>query len=94
MEVFVYSRQGNQKLVEEGRQGLEDDLEAFLDGAGEVTGGGSGEVGWNIDLEINTPWPFARRWVPRLCGFLRQWGVPPDTYLMVGQQRVDVFENP
>ena len=78
-EVFIYSKRSSPAL-EEGRGGLEEDLEEFLAGAGEVTGGGGGDRGWNVDLEI---WGDVEPWLERLCQFLRDWGVPGDTYLCI-----------
>jgi len=46
--VFIYSHQ----RPSEPRGDLEDDLDSLLSGAGEVTGGGGGRDGWNIDLSF------------------------------------------
>ncbi len=78
--IYIYSSRSSPALEREGRGGLEDDLEEFLGGAGEVTGGGSGERGWNVDLEVAGD---MEAWIPRLRAFLREWGVPEDTYLKV-----------
>lgn len=76
MTIYIYSSQ----ILREPRGNLEVDLDDFLKDAGEVTGGGGGERGWNIDLEIEgaTGW-----WPSRIADFLWNWGVPLDTYLSV-----------
>ena len=76
--VHIYSAQ----LLSEPRSGLEDDLEEFLGPAGEVTGGGAGATGWNIDLALIDD-ASADDGIERLAAFLREWGVPDDTYLKV-----------
>jgi hypothetical protein len=91
--VFIYSYQ----RLSEPRIDLEDDLEDFLSGAGEVTGGGVGSNGWNIDLELRDD-ADVEHWADRLAGFLRDRGVPKDTFLEITTEgsesrRVDVFAN-
>jgi len=89
--VFLYSSLNTGRLKEEGRSGLEDDLDEFLEGAGETTGGGSGSAGWNVDVELEDHADL-NVWVDRVVLFLRKWQVPEDTVLDVnGQRRVSVF---
>ena len=76
--VYIYST----KPLPEPRGGLEDDLEEFLEGSGEITGGGGGATGWNVDVELYEG-ASAEDWIARLAAFLREWGVPDDTYLKV-----------
>lgn len=90
-EIFVYSGQS----LGEARQDLEDDLEALLGAAGQCTGGGSGEAGWNIDLEVYEA-AALEAWGQRIVAFLRERPVPPDTYLILWpsqdkESRIDVF---
>jgi hypothetical protein len=85
-DIFIYSK----KPLREPRGGLEDDLDDFLEGAGEVTGGGSGTTGWNFDVEIFDESQI-EEWVKRLTTFLKKWKVPKDTYLKIGDRRIDVF---
>jgi hypothetical protein len=98
-DIFIYSSQSSPALQREGRQGLEDDLDEFLAGVGETTGGGSGVGGWNIDLALAEGVP-VEEWAERLVAFLQEWGVPRDTYFHIippdwvqGQKprRIDVF---
>jgi hypothetical protein len=93
-DIYIYSSKSSPALRSEGRGGLEDDLEEFLSAAGEVTGGGAGNTGWNIDLHFHDASEL-EQWLERLAGFLRDWGVPDDTFLdvfvTVGPRRVDVF---
>lgn len=90
-DIFIYSKQP----LEEARQDLEDDLETFLGSAGQCTGGGQGEGGWNIDLEIFRVSDL-EACAARIGEFLRRRPVPQDTYLVLWfsperQSRVDVF---
>ena len=79
-KIYIYSKEFSLAILSEGRDGLEDDLDEFLGEAGETTGGGGGERGWNIDLEVIED---AELWIGRICEFLRNWGVAQDTYLCV-----------
>lgn len=47
-DIFIYSALS----LGYPRGELDDDLEDLLGSAGEVTGAGAGDRGWNIDLEI------------------------------------------
>jgi len=95
IDVCIYSSMD----LREARGGLEDDLEEFLDAFGEVAGGGGGAPGWNIDLELFSDEDLSWN-INELLDFLREWGVPPDTYLTVSQQdnnteqsRYNVFDS-
>lgn len=63
----------------EGRQGLEDDLDDALRdaGLGEVTGGGGGEKGSNIDIEV----PDVEAAISTIRRVLRQASVHPGTII-------------
>jgi hypothetical protein len=96
--IYIYST----RSLKEPRGGLEDDLEDAFGDVLEVTGGGGGIRGWNIDLELADD-ETLEHVLPRLVRFLREWGVPEDTYLNIyppdweeGQEprRVDVFSEP
>ena len=80
-DVYIYSS----LPLREARGGLEDDLEEFLGTTGEVTGGGGGERGWNIDLEISDA--ALPRQIEKIKDFLQEWGVPPDTYFDVWSEQ-------
>jgi hypothetical protein len=82
--IYIYSKQSSPTLEREGRFGLEDDLEAFLAGVGEVTGGGSATkvCQWNIDLELTADAEL-ETWIARISDFLRNWGVPEDTHFVI-----------
>lgn len=77
--VYMYS---SLPLHCDGRDVLEDDPGEFLGTAGEVTGGGSGDRGWNLDLMVFDD-VSVERWIERLTDFLRSWGAPVDTYFQV-----------
>jgi len=89
--IYIYSKQ----RLGEPRGDLEDDLDAFLGGAGEVTGGGGGEAGWNVEVLLDDA-TYAEPWVDRLAEFLRDRGVPEDTHFDVVSEdqqprRIGVF---
>jgi hypothetical protein len=84
----------------QARGDLEDDIQNRFDDQIEVTGGGQGKGGWNLDLELLDEHADVQRFADALVTFLKEWGVPRDTYLNVftadwveGQKptRVDVF---
>ncbi len=92
-DIFIYSREP----LGEARQGLEDDLDGLLAGAGECTGGGCGERGWNIDLDV-FDLATTDSWVERIIDYLRKRPVPRDTYVTVWwsperQRKIYVFED-
>lgn len=80
-EIFLYSSLD----LREARGNLEDDLSDFLGEAGEVTGGGSGTHGWNIDLQVSDE--ALPGLLEKLTEFLTEWGVPPDTHFDVWEVR-------
>jgi hypothetical protein len=77
-DIYIYAKTS----LGRGRDELEDDLDDFLGEGGEVTGGGSGLPGWNVDLTLADDADL-ESWVGKLVLFLREWGVPQDTYLRV-----------
>ena len=94
-EIFIYSSLS----LREARGNLEDDLDDYLGETGEVTGGGGGMRGWNIDLEVSDD--ALPKMIERLTDFLTEWGVPPDTHFDVWEvrdgrkhnTRYDVFDT-
>jgi hypothetical protein len=85
--VDIYSHQPLGKA----RGDLEDDLEEALGPRVTVAGGGAGEQGWNIDLEIADDSP-PEAVVSEIVAFLRGWGVPGDTLVRVlppGSERTE-----
>lgn len=86
--IDIYSSQP----LDYARGNLEDDLDEFLNGYGETCGGGGGERGWNIDLEINDDEDLGE-WVQAVVTFLRGLKVPPDTYLKTENARYSVYEG-
>ena len=77
-DIFVYSN----THLDVARDVLEEELESLLGDSGEVTGGGSGAEGWNIDLLIHDD-DSLDTLVSRIIAFLREWNVPRDTYLQI-----------
>src|SRR5437016_8258209 len=92
-DIYVYSK----LPLGRSRDDLEEDIEALLGDEGECIGRGRGKPGWNVDFEIFDP-DRLDFWMRRLVEFLREWGVPPDTYLVgwLGDEqrgRLDVFRE-
>ena len=89
--IFIYSA----LPLKEARSGLEDDLEDEFEAFIAVAGGGAGTTGGNIDLELAGDRNLDPV-LPQILRFLRDWGVPADTYLEIvpdegERRRVDVF---
>jgi hypothetical protein len=94
-DIFIYAQGEYPPWQDKGRADLEYDLEELLGAAGEVTGAGMGETGWNLDLHLHDA-AEVDRWADKLVRFLREWGVPDETYLHVvltQSRRVDVFSK-
>ena len=94
-DIYIYSS----LPLWDARGSLEDDIAEYVNGV-EVTGGGGGSRGWNIDLEAaDADLP---KVIPRLLEFLRAGYVPPDTHFDViierrgkmSKTRYDVFGTP
>ena len=97
-DIYIYCPSGAPGAA---RGDLEYDVEEFIGDAGEVTGGGSGVQGFNIDLQLNDDQDL-EHWVIRLRDFLRQQGArrgtyftvyPPDWHPNMAQRRVEVYEG-
>jgi hypothetical protein len=86
--IHIYSSQP----LNSARGNLEDDLDDMLGAAGEVTGGGSGKRGWNIDLEIYEDDKF-QDWLRDVIAFLKRQDVPVDTYLDTESGKWHVYAN-
>ncbi len=78
VSVYIYSY----SPLEGGRYALEDSLEKDFEGEVELSGGGSGSTGWNIDLEILDD-STSPAMINSLLIYLRNKTVPRDTYLVV-----------
>ncbi|WP_414549574.1 hypothetical protein [Anabaena sp. CCY 0017] len=75
-----------------GRSAIEDELEDVLEDKGEVTGGGSGVSGSNIDIEIyeGTAYDFLNS----IREVLKEFSVPTDTVIIMnGNERFSVYEE-
>ena len=66
----------------EARQDLEDDLEEILGDMAEVSGGGQGERGWNIDIELYVPENLESA-IDQIRTYLQEKNVSRDTYIRV-----------
>ena len=94
-DIFIYSSVS----LRVPRGNLEDDLEEFLGDGVQINGGGGGERGWNVDLEV--PTAKLPQTIEKLKNYLSGWGVPVDTHFDVWQvrhgkeisTRYDVFDT-
>ncbi len=78
-DVYIYCQAGEEGAA---RADLEYDLEAFLGPAGEITGGGSGVEGFNIDLALAAGEDL-ELWIGRLKEFLQRAAVRQSTFFEV-----------
>jgi len=60
-----------------GRDILEEYVEAFFEGGAEVTGTGTGEMGWNLDVEVSRD--MTAEEIANFLRFLRRMKVPVGT---------------
>ncbi|QDT47600.1 hypothetical protein Pan258_16360 [Symmachiella dynata] len=93
--IYIYSK----SPAPVDRYELEEDLQDFLGDDGMVSGGGAGDTGWNIDLEVESA--SAEDVIQRLIPFLKEKQVGSDTHLDVfppdwkegdEKRRVNVFD--
>lgn len=77
-EVFINSK----SPLGKSRWELEEDVEAFFAGKIEITGGGGGSMGWNIDILIHHDGALKPQ-IEALKAFLSGWRVPQDTSLSI-----------
>ena len=85
MDVFVYSS----PRLAVPRDEIEDARQEHLGNRGEITGGGSGHRGANIDVEVFDDESSAELLLG-IKRILRHLGVPQDTYLDINGQRQDL----
>jgi hypothetical protein len=87
MQVYIYYY--SQLGVPRGD--IEAELQALLEGRGEVTGGGGGVSGGNIDVEIDSDDPV--RAVEEIRQLLRKLSLPTNTVLDVEGRRLGLYED-
>ena len=75
--IYIYSKLD----LGQSRGNLEDDIQDHFEDEIEVTGGGQGQGGWNVDLELLEEDDDVHCFADKLVKFLQKWGVPRDTYL-------------
>jgi hypothetical protein len=85
MSIFIYFY----SKLREPRDVFEDALDECLGGKGEVTGGGSGEAGSNIDIEIYEGDP--RDFLEPIRKVLKELQVPQDTIIVIDKERFHVY---
>jgi hypothetical protein len=69
---------------------FEDMLEECLDSDGEVTGSGTGQTGSNIDIEVFDD--EATGVIGRIKATLKDAAAPMDTVMVVGDERLNVYD--
>lgn len=85
MEIFIYFKLNPDTNID--RDELEDEIDEFLDGKGEVTGGGAGIDGANIDVEL-----FDESIKERLLERLRELPFSEDTYYVIDGVSTRLFK--
>ena len=78
----ITGKQSSDKLQSEGRIGLEEAIEDYLGDDGQVDYGGSGSMGWDIEVNKVSEDGLEAR-LAGLAKFLREWGAPLDTIITV-----------
>ena len=86
MNIFIYFPK-NSKVK---RDVLEDAIDDILDGSGEITGGGTGNEGSNIDIEIFEGDP--ANYKEELINLLREYNCPAQTYIVIDNQKFYIEE--
>jgi hypothetical protein len=84
ISIYFYSK------LSTGRSAIEDDLEEILADKGEVTGGGSGLSGSNIDIDIYEG--SAADFLEPIRTVLQELDVPDDTVIVIDEERFQVYE--
>lgn len=88
MQVFIYYF----SALGVPRDEIESQIEDFLGSRGEVTGGGGGNSGGNVDVEIEGD--DALQVLQDLMKFLRTLGLPNNTIVDVDGVRTPLYANP
>lgn len=86
MDIFIYVASGSTVSKDE----LEDVLDAMLQGRGEVSGGGVGINGFNVDIEVFDEDPSL---VAEVRVVLKRLRVPVDTRIVVDGKSFAVYER-
>lgn len=89
MDLYIYLP----RKYEVSRDEIENLLEAVLDDSGEVTGGGRGAFGQNIDIEIFDD-EIARDVMSEIRRALIDFGVPAETELVLDGESSFLIERP
>ena len=84
MYIFIHFPK-NSKV---SRDLIEEEIDLFLDDKGEVVGGGTGENGSNIDVEIFEGEP--HDYLEDLSRILKRTGAPGSTYFKIDGQKVGI----
>ena len=74
-----------------GRSGIEDNLDEILGDKGEVTGGGSGISGSNIDIDIYEG--SAADFLEPIRSILKELDVPDDTVIVIDNEHLPVYNR-
>ena len=85
MDIFVYIGVGSTSSRDE----IEEAIDEILDGRGEVTGGGSGVNGSNIDIEIFDD--NDTKGIQEVKAVLRSFNLPSDTTIVINGERSNLY---
>lgn len=85
ISIYFYSK------LSIARSAIEDDLDYVLGNKGEVTGGGSGISGSNIDIDIYDG--IAADFLEPIKNTLQELKVPSDTVIMIEDEHFPVYEK-
>jgi hypothetical protein len=81
-DVYIYSPPPTEGVEGACRSDLEDAVEEFFGSAAEMTGAGSGSLGFNLDFAL-ADGEDVESWVARLREFLKQANARPGTVFEV-----------
>ncbi len=87
MDIFIYASPGFGRPRDE----IEDAIENFLGPNGEVTGGGAGTSGANIDIEIHEDSEVSESTIEELRRILAEFNVPQNTVIVVGGVKHSIY---
>ena len=87
MDVFIYATPG----FGHPKDQIEDALDDMLGALGEVTGGGSGESGVNIDIEIYDDQITSDEVLTKIRALLQSFDVPQNIRIVIDRQSYSVY---
>jgi hypothetical protein len=87
--LYIYSK----GELENGRDEIEDGIEELLGDIVEVSGGGSGAFGWNVDVELLEPTKLEFA-LAQIRSFLAEMKVSSDTHIdVIRRHKVRIYDE-